>query len=160
MRYFLLCSGRIIGVMFLVFLFYSCSSMYYAKSSTTVKIVFKSEKFRINETAFLNYDNDSLFLKINSSNAKEFKIFIKDDICINNNCLSKKNFNKDFFHNSYPNDLLENILKSNHIFGSKNIQRTKNGFFQKIGNIFYEVNLKKTIFRDSSNRILIKIQNI
>ena len=122
----------------------------------------KSKKIRLNESAFLSYNSAQIVLDINSLDGKVIKIKInKDingDICIDGDCLNKKDFNKKFLSNAYPVNILENILEARPIFNSKNKKRIKNGFYQKINNIVYRVTSKNILFRDRRNNILIKIR--
>jgi len=78
-------------------------------------------------------------------------------------CMSKKKFNEDFLTAAYPDTLLENIFKSKAIFSEKNMEKTENGFTQILKkdaayDISYKVEKGKRTFRDSLNKILIKVR--
>ena len=141
---------------FVIFLLASCSHHIAFDESKSISIVFKSKEIKFNEIAFLSQNAKTIQVKLQTLNNKKFNINISDKICINNDCISKKSFNKKYLSSKYPNDILENILRNKPIFKSKNIQINNNGFSQIIDSIFYEVSKNKTIFRDKANNILIK----
>jgi len=78
-------------------------------------------------------------------------------------CMEKKDFNKKVLHASYPDTILENIFKAKPIFNSKNLEKNTDGFTQKIQkeelyDITYTVVSGERIFRDTINKILIKVR--
>ena len=77
-------------------------------------------------------------------------------------CMPKETFNARFLSVSYPRDLLEKILRAQPVMGEKNLKRTSRGFTQRITRkgkyaIDYRVLGKRVIFRDTINKILIRV---
>ena len=78
-------------------------------------------------------------------------------------CMEKKDFNEKVLDASYPETLLENIFRAKPIFDKKNVVKTENGFSQKLTkeneyDISYRVKGNQRIFRDTLNKILIKVR--
>jgi plasmid rolling circle replication initiator protein Rep len=78
-------------------------------------------------------------------------------------CMEKKDFNEKVLHVSYPETLLENIFRAKPIFNKKSVVKTEDGFSQKLTkeneyDISYRVKGNQRIFRDTLNKILIKVR--
>ena len=78
-------------------------------------------------------------------------------------CMSREEFNKRYLSSGYPADTFEKILGGKAIFGGKNLNKTKEGFIQKIkeGNSYaieYTVLNHAVVFRDTLSHILIKVK--
>ena len=85
-------------------------------------------------------------------------------VCVNEGCLTKSAFNKDYLHESYPNDLLLNVLLGRPIFEKASLQVNSLGFTQALKskdyNIVYKVENKDIFFKDTKNKLKIKISKI
>ena len=78
-------------------------------------------------------------------------------------CMEKPDFNAKVLHPAYPATLLENIFKAQPIFNGKGMSQSSNGFTQTIQkeqsyDIRYTVVSDERIFRDTINKILIKVK--
>jgi len=78
-------------------------------------------------------------------------------------CMNKKAFNKKILSENYPDTLLEDIFRGKPIFEKENLEKTKNGFSQKLKkdkayDIRYTVKNGTRTFRDKINKILIKVR--
>jgi len=66
---------------------------------------------------------------------------------------------------NYPKDTLERIFRAKPVFNGKNVEKKRNGFTQKLlmpgkYDIEYTVFNNETVFRDTINKILIKIKRM
>lgn len=77
--------------------------------------------------------------------------------------MTKGSFNTDYLHESYPSEILQNILLGKAIYDGKNRVQTQDGFEQKIEdenvNITYRVSTNVTFFKDKKNSIIFKIKD-
>lgn len=78
-------------------------------------------------------------------------------------CMSKEQFNSKVLSPAYPPALLENIFNAQPIFEGLNLVKNSNGFTQTIKkegeyNITYSVVSGERVFRDTINKILIKVR--
>jgi len=84
-------------------------------------------------------------------------------ICVQDGCMSKHSFNKEYLNASYPDDILQNIILSHAIYAKKNLRKSDDGFMQTIKNksvdIKYRVNAHESFFKDRKNHIIIRIRN-
>ena len=153
MRYFFL----------IVFIIFSgCSTKDYKTTKTKI-IIIKSPKLKFADVGYIRNSDDSLELELFSAGKAVEKITINHLICTTKGCMSKRGFNHDYLNKSYPDDILQNILLSKTIYGSKNLIRKKDGFEQKIKDkdvdITYRVTPKVIFFKDRKNRIILKIKD-
>jgi len=80
-------------------------------------------------------------------------------------CLDRKSFNARMLSANYPKDTLERIFRAKPVFNGKNVEKKRNGFTQKLlmpgkYDIEYTVFNNETVFRDTINKILIKIKRM
>ena len=78
-------------------------------------------------------------------------------------CMEKKDFNEKMLSSYYPDSILENIFRAKPIFNQKNLEKSSDGFTQKIKkekeyDISYSVTPKKRTFRDKINKIKIEVR--
>lgn len=92
------------------------------------------------------------------------KISVNHLICTNDGCMSKSGFNKDYLHVSYPDDIMQNMLLSDVIYGGENMSKTADGFEQYIKDsdvdIVYKVDTHGVYFKDRKNGIIFNIKDI
>jgi hypothetical protein len=153
-------------ILFISFILIGCSnkSLVKKRNQESAFIVFKTPNIQYADMGFI-YKGDS-FVKVDIY-AMGQPIMSLDingmNICMSTfKCMDRKDFNAKMLSDSYPDDILENIFKSQPIFRGENLKRTKNGFTQHIAkkakyDIRYSVDKSKTIFKDNLNGIIIKI---
>ena len=78
-------------------------------------------------------------------------------------CLDKEHFNEKVLNVNYPPDVLENIFRAKPIFNKQGFKKTEEGFKQNIKkeglyDISYSVVSGQRVFRDTINKILIKVR--
>jgi len=127
-------------------------------------IVWKSPSFRYADMGFVSDNGRTLKVEIYGSGAALMRLKIGEkSICMSQlKCMSKRNFNQQLLSSFYPDDTLENIFRAKPIFGGLGLTQKRNGFTQKIKKnqayeIKYTVLNKQTIFRDTINKIMIKV---
>ncbi len=128
-------------------------------------IVWKTPSFRYADMGFISDNSNSMKVEIYGAGAALMQLKISGDmICMSRfECMSKKNFNQKYLSVYYSDDMLENIFRSKPIFTGAGLTEKRNGFTQKIEKsqmykIEYSVLNKQTIFRDTINKILIKVR--
>jgi len=148
----------------ILFVLNSCSTRA-AKKQESAFIVMKTATIKFADMGFI-YDTASkvkvevyatgqplVDLEINSQN-----------ICLSLlQCMEKKDFNKKVLNENYPDTLLENIFRAKPIFDKENLEKVEGGFVQKISKeglyeVSYSVVSGKRTFRDTINKILIKVR--
>ena len=160
---------RSIGLLFFLFFISGCA-IKDIKEQKSKFIVIKTPEIKFADMGFVSTSDDKLNIQIYSSGEAVLSLSIyKDKICSGLfQCMNKKSFNKKIFHQSYPDDTLENIFLAKPIFNGENLKKTKDGFTQDIlfsgtyiihNQISYTVSNDDIIFNDKTNNILIKVQN-
>jgi len=146
-----------------VFLLSACSVKNYEHTSSKI-IIIKSPKIKFADLGYIRNSDNSIELELFSAGSVIEKITINHLICVSAGCMSKSGFNSDYLDNSYPKDLLQNILLGKEIYEGKNRVKTVDGFTQKIVSkdvdISYKVSLNQIFFKDRKNRIIFKIKDI
>ena len=156
---------KIYGILLgLVILMQGCAQTRVHKEQSAL-IVWKSPAFRYADMGFVSDDGKNLKVEIYGSGSALMRLKIDENsVCMSQfRCMQKERFNRELLSSYYPAETLENIFRGKPLFGSKNIVRKRNGFTQDILNknkfaIHYEVLNDRIIFRDTINKILIKIQ--
>jgi len=153
------------GLMAVVFLG-GCTSVQPTTEKSTF-IVMKTPVFRYADQGFVRKGAGVTKLEIYANGIAVMKLDItQGEICNGTglfSCMSKKEFNRRYLSAHYPEDTFEKVLRGEAIFGGKNLQRTKEGFSQKIVQagsyaIDYTVLNHSIVFRDTISRILIKVK--
>ena len=152
---------------FLMILFlWGCGKQPYLKEEGAF-IVLKTPVMRYADQGFVYQNNDEIKAEIYSSGQALLSLRItKDAICTGEfQCLSPKAFNARVLSAYYPDDTIEAIFRGKTILGGKNRIKKRNGFTQKLYkrgqyDIFYTVFNNETVFRDTINRITIKIKTL
>jgi hypothetical protein len=122
----------------------------------------KTKKFAFSDSGFYTNSPEKITIQAYSSGVGvgELKFFKSDDrICIKNYCNTRKWFTDNFLSRDYPQDIILNILDKKPIFDGKNLSKTATGFTQNIGAIKYRVSDSEIYFKDSANRLIIKIKD-
>ena len=133
----------------------------------SVFVVMKTPVMRYADQGFIHKKRGETQLEIYASGLAVMKLRIKGkEICNDTglfSCMSKREFNKRYLSASYPDDTFEKILKGEVIMGGKGLERSKEGFVQKISQSgSYEINYvvlnHSIVFRDTLTPILIKVR--
>jgi hypothetical protein len=125
-------------------------------------ITMKTKKFAFSDSGFYTNSPDKITIQAYSSGVGlgELKFYKNENmVCIKNYCNTRKWFTDNFLSRDYPQNLILNVLDKKPIFNSKNLVKTSTGFTQKIGAIKYLVSDSKIYFKDSANRLIIKIKD-
>ncbi len=128
-------------------------------------IIIKTPTMKYADMGFI-YKSDALVkIEIYSMGQPLIKFDINAmNVCMSTfECMEKKEFNAKMLHASYPETLLENIFKAQPIFNQEGLTKSADGFSQKIQkdnqyNITYSIVGKKRTFRDTINKIVIKVK--
>jgi len=154
MRYILLLS---------LLLFTACSTKNYEHTQSKILII-KSPLIKFADVAYIRNTKESVSLELFVAGQRIQKIDINHLICVDEGCMTKHSFNKDYLHRDYPSDILQNILLAKPIYNSKNLIKTDDGFEQNIRTkhalIIYKVSSKLIYFKDKKNKIILKIKNL
>jgi len=125
-------------------------------------ITMKTKKFAFSDSGFYTNSPDKITIQAYSSGVGvgELKFYKNENsICIKKYCNTKKWFTDNFLSRDYPSDLILKVLDKRPIFDGKNLVKTTNGFTQNIGAIKYRVSDSEIYFKDSANRLIIKIKD-
>ena len=145
------------------YLLSGCSYINPKRDSTPVFVVWKSPSMKFADQGFLIDYKDKTKLEVYASAQPVADISIsKNLVCSGMMCMSKEEFNKKYLSSSYPDDLIDNILHGQKIFGGKGLKKEKDGFSQTIKSdkvdIEYIVKGNEIGFRDKKNDIAIVIK--
>ncbi len=147
-------------------LFAGCSAIQ-PSIQKSLFVVMKTPVFRYADQGFIQKSADSTKLEIYSSGVAVMKLEIgRSQVCNGTglfSCMSKEEFNRRYLSPNYPSDTFEKILRGETLFGGKNVQKTDDGFVQRvvqpgIYDIEYRVSSSSITFRDTISAILIKIK--
>jgi len=154
-----------ISIFFMVlFSFTSCTTPLIEKQESAF-IVMKTAKMRYADMGFISNSGSKVKVEIYASGQPLVKFEINGmNICMSTfECMDKKDFNEKFLSSHYPNTVLENIFKAEPIFDRENLVKKEQGFTQKLTkdglyDISYSVSGNQRVFRDKTNKILIKVR--
>jgi hypothetical protein len=128
-------------------------------------IVIKTPKMKYADLGFIYKKEDLVKVEIYALGQAQFTIDINGmNVCMSTfECMSKADFNAKFLSRYYPDTLLERIFSAKPIFNQEGLTQTDDGFIQKIQkentyNISYLVTSNQQSFRDTINKILIKVK--
>lgn len=147
---------------FFILFFAGCSTKNYEFTQTKIVII-KSPKLKFADVGYLRNSEKSIELEIFVAGTAVEKIAINHVICVRDGCMSKRSFNEEYLHSTYPEDILQNVLLGKAIYDGKNKVKTDDGFEQNIQNadvnISYKVNASTIFFKDKKNVILLKLKD-
>jgi len=133
-------------------------------SQQSAKIVWKSPSLRYADMGFIADDGKSIKVEIYGVGMALMRLYINSEkICMSRfQCMSKKQFNSSQLSRYYPDTLLENIFRAKAIYNGRGLKKNRNGFTQTLRKenqyaIEYKVFNKQIVFRDTINKILIKV---
>lgn len=146
----------------LILLLSGCGARPYVKTDVAT-IIMKTPKIKFADTGYVRSNNNLVALELFSAGQAVGKIEIENMICVEGKgCMTKSSFNAEYLSAMYPDDILENILRSKPIFMGINLEQTDEGFEQRIDDnvvdIRYTVREHQIYFKDRKNSVLIKIK--
>ncbi len=153
-------------LIYLLTLFFvlGCSIKVPMERSQSVSVLIKSKKMRFYDIGFIRSNSKQVNLQLFNGGVAILDLDIKDDTCINKICYKRQSFNIDFLGYKYYDDFLKDIIMQKPIYNGKNLKLHVDGFTQNIStshyDIYYKVGKNETYFKDSANKIVIKIQKI
>lgn len=144
-------------------LFSACSIKNYEHTASKL-IIIKSPKIKFADLGYVRNQDKAIEMELFVAGHAVQKIEINHLICVDEGCMSKRNFNEEYLYKGYPEDTLQNILLGLEIYGGKNRVKTEDGFEQKIStkkvDIVYSVTASIIAFKDKKNKIIFKIKDI
>ena len=154
--------NSMILVLMVLTLFLGCST---PKKQESAFIVIKTPTMKYADMGFIETSDSKVNVEIYAAGQPLVSFEINAlNVCISTfQCMEKKEFNKKVLSRYYPDDLLENIFRAKPIFNKENFVKKEDGFVQKITkdnfySISYEVKGRSRTFRDTINKILIKVR--
>ncbi len=115
-------------------------------------------------TGFIKKDDTRLNLQLFSAGTILLDLHVEKNVCSHYICMSKENFNKEFFGIRHYEGFIDELFKLKPIYSKKNLIKSKNGFEQKIQtdefDITYRVENGNLYFKDRKNTILIKLKEL
>jgi len=152
--------GLILGS---ILLFSACTGQ--PQKEESAFIVLKTASIKYADMGFIKSSPSKVQVEMYAAGQPLVSIEINGmNICMSTfECMEKHDFNEKILHASYPDTLLENIFKAKPIFNAENLEKTTDGFTQKIQkkglyDITYTVVSGERKFRDTINKILIKVR--
>jgi hypothetical protein len=144
-------------------LFSACTGQ--PKKEESAFIVLKTAGIKYADMGFIKDSSSKIEVEMYAAGQPLVSIEINGmNICMSTfECMEKHDFNAKVLHTSYPDTLLENIFRAKPIFKSKNLEKSTDGFTQKLQkdgsyDITYTVVSGERKFRDTINKILIKVR--
>ncbi len=140
-----------------------CSTKIYTQNESSL-IVIRTPKLKYADLGYIRRNADELRADLYVAGQLVQSIEISTLICVDDGCLSKSQFNEEYLHPAYPDDLLLNVLLARPIFDKASLHKTEDGFIQNLKsdeyNIIYKVEYGKIYFKDIQNKFLIKVSKI
>ena len=133
-------------------------------SSKPYYIVIKNSQIAVADTGFIKKDENRINLQLFSASTPIFDLHVKDDVCLDYVCMSKRSFNREFFGFSHYESFINELFNFKPIYDDKNLKKTELGFEQEIKtdefNIVYKVDGENLYFKDKKNSVLIKLKEL
>ena len=146
-----------------ILIFSACSTKNYEITKTKI-IIIKSPQIKFSDLGYLRNTEDSVELELFMAGKSIQKISINHLICVSEGCMTKSGFNEDYLNENYPDDILQNILLAKPIYDADDLEKTEDGFIQRISSlhvdIVYKVTQNQVFFKDKKNKIILKIKDI
>lgn len=152
---------QIFFILWVSFFILGCAPKTYERNESRF-ILIKSPLLKFADLGYIRSNSDEVRADLFVVGTLVQSIEISTLICVNEGCLTKSAFNKEYLNASYPDDLLVNVLLGRPIFDKASLQVTDTGFRQELispdYNIVYKVESGNIFFKDSQNRLKIKIE--
>jgi hypothetical protein len=144
-------------------LFGGCTVREYTASEPKL-FTLKTKQLRFNDVGFIRRTGNAVQVELFSAGQAVERFEIDYNVCVIKGCLSKSAFNAEYLVESYPDNLMRNVLLGRPIFDGRGRVATPGGFEQYLEgtayDIAYRVEPKQIYFKDRANRILIKIRDL
>lgn len=144
-----------------VLLLGGCAMHSYGPAEVRI-VTFKTPKFRFSDMGYLRYGTDAVELDLYSGGQPVRRFEIGERICVDEGCMERSDFNREYLSAGYPDDLLLHIVRGSVIFEGEGRRLTADGFEQQIQNRMYDLEYRVgsdgILFRDHDNHILIRIR--
>jgi len=151
---------QIVMVSLIGFFILGCAPKTYTLNESRF-ILIKSPLLKYADLGYIRANEDEVRADLFVVGNLVESIEISTLVCVNAGCLTKARFNREYLSASYPNDLLLNVLLGRPIFEKASLKLTDMGFRQELKspdyNIIYKVENGDISFKDSHNRLKIKI---
>ncbi len=158
---------RVITILPILLLINGCAGKQSIKKENqeSAYIIIKTPTMRYADMGFIYKKTDLTKVEIYALGQPLMSLDINPmNVCMSTfKCMEKKDFNTKMLSSSYPDTILENIFRAKPIFDKKNLEKSSEGFTQKIKkdkeyDITYSVTTKKRTFRDKINKIKIEVR--
>jgi hypothetical protein len=150
-------------LLILTLLLSACSFKNYKHEESKI-IIIKTPKLRFSDLGYIRHTGDDVEMELFMAGVSVQTLSINHLICVDEGCMLRSRFNKEYLNAKYPSDILQNILLSKVIYHGKNRVQIPEGFEQIIQtqnvDIKYRVTKNETFFKDRKNRIMFKIKDI
>ena len=128
--------------------------------TTPVYVAFKSPKLKISDQGFLKEGNGYKSFELYKAGAS-YKITLKNSvICLNDKCMDKEKFIKEYFGAKYPSDFLDKVIEGKPVEEFGKIVKTKDGFVQKSAGIYYKATKNSILFKDKEKNVIVLIKKL
>lgn len=141
-----------------------CSTKHYSVSEPKI-ITIKSPKLKFADTGYIRHEGEAVEAELFTAGVAVEKISIDEKVCVSAGCMSEEEFIHEYLSDEYPADTLRRILLGEPIFNGINTSEQCGGAkTQYIRNekmdIVYRLKSDMTYFKDRSNGLIIKIENL
>lgn len=154
----------ILWVSLLILLITGCTSKHYSISEPKI-ITIKSPKLKFADTGYIRHEGEAVEAELFTAGVAVEKISIDEKVCVSAGCMSEEAFVREYLSSDYPADTLRRILLGEPIFEGINTSEQCGGAkTQYIRNekmdIVYRLKLGMSYFKDRTNGIIIKIEDL
>ena len=143
-----------------LFLLSGCALKKYEKNEASL-IIIKTPQLKFADLGYIRTNMDEVRVDLFTAGQLMQSITINHLICVDDGCMTKSDFNADYLHPSYPDDLILDVLLARPIFEKALLEKTEMGFIQELKsteyNIIYRIENGNIYFKDKQNNFLIKI---
>ena len=150
--------------LFVILFFFAGCAIKQPIVSYPVSIVFKTPAIKIAASGFVKRSTRRVEVEGYMAGQPVLELIAAKRVCINGSCMSYGMFNERILGARYPRLLIYHILRGEPIFGGAGLQKDAKGFIQRIEEdnfaIIYRSNPENIYFKDSKNRILIKMRRL
>ena len=154
---------QICFIILISLLILGCAPKSYEKNESRF-ILIKSPLLKYADLGYIRSNQNEVRADLFIAGNLVQSIEISTLICVNEGCLTKSAFNSEYLNVSYHDDVLLNVLLGRPIFDKASLQITELGFRQELKstdyNIIYKVENGSILFKDSLNRLKIKISRV
>lgn len=142
--------------------FAGCAAKTYAVPQQAL-IVFKTPSLRYADQGFVQEGGKSVRVQIYGLGKPVLDLRVGKNICMDEECMDEQAFYREVFSTAYPPGTLLDILKQRPLADGKGMETDGGQSVQRIAekgrfDIIYRFSGKQSLFKDSLNGVMIKIQ--